>query len=216
MRAGLNVPASLPTAGDIEQAITDEPAEITATATTQIKNTPSTTPTEIIPTPTSLPGVTVTAVKGNIYIRRGPGMAYNPIGVLYKGASTQVIARDVLSRWVQVIVPDTEITGWVSIQTEYSQLNGAFDDLPDFTFIDWPVPAYLENCTEHDMYVMPGEIVIPAYFSSPKNEAWINPGTYTVYDLFVPGEPKVLQLDIREGDQAAININGLGEKHKCP
>ncbi|MBC7878763.1 MAG: SH3 domain-containing protein [Anaerolineales bacterium] len=216
MSTGLNVPPSLPTAQDIEELPTEEQIEVTATSTIKVEKSPSPTATEIIPTATSLPAVTISAVKGNIYIRRGPGLAYNPIGVLYKGASTQVIARDVLSRWVQVIIPDSEITGWVSIQTEYSQLNGEFDDLPDFTFTDWPVPAYLENCTAHDMYVMPGEIVISSYFSAPKNEAWLNPGTYTVYDLAVPGEPEVLQVDIREGEQASINKNGLGEKHKCP
>lgn len=214
-RARLNIP-SLPTAQDIESGMTEGQTEVPVTLTIQVEKTPSPTATEIIPTATSLVKVTITAMKGNIYIRRGPDMAYNPIGVLYKGSSTDVIARDVLSRWVQVLIPDTDITGWVSIQTEYSQLNGEFDELPDFTFTDWPVPAYLENCTAHDMYVLPAEIVIPAYFSAPKNEAWLNPGTYTVYDLFVPGEPEVLQIDIREGDQSSINVNGLGEKHKCP
>ena len=51
---------------------------------------------------------------------------------------------------------------------EYSKLNGEFDSLPDFTFTDWPVPAYLYNCTDHDMYIMPGEIILTSYFSSSR------------------------------------------------
>ena len=49
-------------------------------------------------------------------------MPYNPIGVLYKGTSADVIARDVLSKWVQVVIPNSDETGWVSIQTRIFQI----------------------------------------------------------------------------------------------
>jgi len=48
------------------------------------------------------------------------------------------------------------------------------------------------------------------------NEAQINPGVYTVYDLFVPGEPAIETIDVREGVTVYITVNGLGVSHKCP
>ena len=215
-RAGLGAPSALPTAGHIESIATENGAKLLPTPTIQIKKTPSPTATEITPTETSLPKVTISAVKGNLYIRRGPGLAYNPIGVLYKGASTDVIARDVLSKWAQVLIPNSTKTGWVSIRSEYSKLNGEFDSLPDFTFTDWPVAAYLYNCTEHDMYIMPGEIILTSYFTHANNQVWLYPGTYTVYDYTMPGLPEVRNVDIREGDNEAILYDGSGAHHKCP
>lgn len=215
LRARLNTLPSVPTAQDIGQIATEN-VEILPTSTRQIVKTPSPTATVVLPTETSLPKVTISAVKGNLYIRRGPGLPYNPIGVLYKGTSADVIARDVLSKWVQIIIPDSDVTGWVSIQSEYSKLNGEFDSLPDFTFTDWPVPAYLYNCTEHDMYIMPGEILITSYFTHPDNQAWLNPGTYTVYDATLPDVPEVTTVDIREGENEAILYDGSGNHHKCP
>lgn len=216
LRVRLGAPPALPTAREIEPVAIGEQVEVTVTPIVLIEKTPVDTATKIVPTETSLPKVTITAVKGNIFIRRGPGMAYNPISVLYKNTSTDVIARDVLSKWVQVVIPDSDITGWVSIQTEYSKLNGEFDSLPDFTPTDWPIPAYLRNCTLHDMYVMPGEITLLSVYGYPDNEVWLNPGFYTVQDLFVPGEPEVLDFEIREGLEIEIHDDGLGEHRNCP
>lgn len=172
--------------------------------------------TDISPTP--LPSVTIIAASGNIYIRRGPGMEYNPIGVLHKGASAQIIAQDVLSDWVQIQVPETDLTGWVSIQTMFSRIDGDLSQLPNFTFTEWPEPAYIKNCTEHDMMIAPGEIYLPSLYTNAQylNEIQVNPGTYIAYDLFIPGEPEAQEFEIREGTQAYITFNGLGVEHKCP
>jgi hypothetical protein len=71
----LDAPPALPTARDIEPITTEERTDPRATSTAQVEIT---TATEIIPTPTSsLPKVTISAVKGNIFIRRGPDMAFN-------------------------------------------------------------------------------------------------------------------------------------------
>ncbi len=176
-------------------------------------------PPTIAPTATViLPSVTITAATGNIFIRRGPGLPYNPIGVLRKGTSAQIIAQDVLSDWVQINIPDSDATGWVSIQTIYSKIDGDLGQLPDFTFTDWPLPAYIKNCTEHDMFIAPGDIYLPSLYTNAqyKNEVQVNPGSYVAYDLFVPGEPEAQEIEIREGVTAYITINGLGVEHKCP
>ncbi|MCQ3939051.1 MAG: hypothetical protein DPW18_18685 [Chloroflexi bacterium] len=184
-------------------------------------STPLPSPTVVPAAGTALPTlqpVTITAVGGNLYIRRGPGMEYDRIGVLKKGSSAQVIGRDVLSRWVQVNVPGSDRTGWVSIMTDLSRIDGDLNPIPDFTFTDWPQPAYIKNCTEHDLYIMPGEIYLYNLYTNSKylNEAQVNPGVYTVYDLFVPGEPEIETVDVREGMTVYITVNGLGVKHNCP
>jgi len=160
--------------------------------------------------------VTINVVKGNLFVRRGPGMAYNPVGVLYKDTSTAAIARDVLSNWVQVNIPNSNQAGWVSIQTSYSQVEGNVKDLPELTNIEWPQAAYLRNCTYHRMYILPGELVIPPSLQFPENEIWIYPGQYVAYDIDVAGDPAVADIGIREGSNVEIHNDGLGGHRKCP
>lgn len=179
---------------------------------------PTVAPTATVILPTPLPSVTITAVNGNIFIRRGPGMPYNPIGFLRNGVSAQVIAVDVLSNWAQINVPDMDTTGWIYLHTPYSKIDGDISQLPDFTFTDWPAPAYIKNCTEHDMYIMPGDIYLYSLYTNAKykNEVQVDPGTYIAYDMFYPDEPEAQTLDIFEGMTGYITTNGIGEGHKCP
>lgn len=203
------------------QAVNEAPTQngLSSSAATE---TPFPTPTfvpaatDIPPTPT--PDVTITAVNGNIYIRRGPGLPYNLIGVLSKGTSARIIGQDVLSRWVQIQIPDLEKTGWVSIMTDFTRVDGDLASVPDFTFTDWPLPAYVKNCTEHDFVLEPGDIYLFSLWTNAQslNEAQVNPGVYTAYDLFAPGVPEVQKVDIKEGMTAYLTVNGLGERHKCP
>ncbi len=210
----LDAPPALPTAWDIEPTTTEERSAPLATTTAPIENP---TATEMIPTSTpSPPKVTISAVKGNLFVRRGPDMAFNPIGVLYKDASAEVIARDVLSKWVQIKIPNSNKTGWVSIQTTYSLVEGEIKDLPELTPTDWPVAAYLRNCTYHQIYVVPADVVVPPYSRHPDNEVWIYPGTYTLYDIDVLDDPEVGEIVVQEGSDIEIIYNGLGEKRICP
>lgn len=216
MRTRLNAPAVIPDSQATQPVSTEEPIEPSVTPRIQIDTPVPTATAIIIPTETLLPKVTISATKGNVFIRRGPGLAYNQIGVLYKGTSADVIARDVLLRWVQIAIPDSDRTGWVSLKTEFTELNGELSTAPEFTVTDWPLPAYLYNCTEHDMYIMPGEIVLTSYFTHPDNQVWLYPGTYTVYDDMMPGRPEVKTVEIREGVNDAIVVDGSGNSHKCP
>ncbi len=179
---------------------------------------PTVAPTATVIFPTPLPSVIITAVDGNVFIRRGPGMPYNTIGILQKGISVQVIARDILSNWAQIKIPDTDIAGWVYLHTLYTKIDGDLSQLPDFTFTEWPAPAYIKNCTEHDMFITPGNTYLPSLYTNAKflNEYQVDPGTYIAYDMFYPDEPEAQILEVREGVTAYITINGRGEGHKCP
>ncbi len=185
-----------------------------STATTQAISTatPVTIPTA---TETSAPKITISAVRGNLFIRRGPDTAYNQVGVLYKGTTANVIARDVLAKWVQINIPHSAEKGWVSVLTEYSKVEGDLDTLPQFTPTDWPLPAYLRNCTHHQMFIEPGKIFLDSSYTL-ENEVWLYPGHYTVYDISMPDEPAFLEVDMREGATVEINEDGAGEYRKCP
>jgi hypothetical protein len=210
----LDAPPALPTAREIESVSTEERSAPLATSTALIKIPAAT---EMIPTSaSSLPKVTISAVKGNIFIRRGPDLAFNSIDVLYKNTSAKVIARDVLSKWVEIEIPNSDKTGWVSLQTQYSQIEGKIQNLPEYTPTEWPVAAYVRNCTHHQMYVLPFDVVIPSSYEYPDNETWIYPGSYTVFDIDVPGEPEVAEIVVMEGSDIEIRDDGLGEHRKCP
>jgi len=212
-RVGLDMPPALPTARDIGPVSTEVRSEPSATPTVQVE-TP--TATKIVPTPTSsLPKVSISAVKGNLFIRRGPDMAFNPVAVLYKDKSAEVLARDVLSKWVKIKFPNSDKTGWVSIQTQYSLIEGDLKTVPEQMPTEWPVPAYVQNCTYHQLYVMPAEVVIPPILSSPDNEIRLNPGSYTVYDIDVSGEPLVAEIEVKEGSNIDLIKDGSGDQHKC-
>lgn len=189
-----------------------------STVTAAPPPTPTLVPTATEISPTPQPTVTITAAKGSLYIRRGPGLPYNQIGVLRKGESANIIGQDVLSRWVQIQIPGSDATGWVSIMTDFTSVQGDLNAVPDFTFTDWPQPAYVKNCTEHDILLEPGEIYLYSAYTNADylNEAQVDPGVYTAYDLFVPGEPEIQKVEIREGMYVYLTLNGLGVNHKCP
>ena len=198
---------------------TEEAAVVVSTETATPLPTPTPVPaTEVPPTLQAAPTVRVTAIDGNLYIRRGPGTEYDRIGLLKKGESADVIGQDVLSKWVQINIPNTKNTGWVSLLTPFSQIDGDLSAIPSFTFKEWPEPAYIKNCTEHDMLIGPNEIYLFSLWTNSKylNEEQFDPGVYEIYDLFVPGEPLVQTIDLQEGETFYITLNGLGVEHNCP
>jgi hypothetical protein len=50
----------------------------------------------------------------------------------------------------------------------------------------------------------------------PDNEIWIYPGTYTIYDIDVSGDPEVDQVTVGEGSTIEVLDDGLGKHRKCP
>ncbi len=161
--------------------------------------------------------VTVTAVKGNVFIRRGPDLAYNPISALLEGQSANAIARDVLAKWVQIPLPGgSGKTGWISIQTSFTQVNGNVMSLPEVQVTDWPVLAFLRNCTHHQMEADPVGIIIPPVDAFPDNRVQINPGIYTIHDIDVDHSPEVTQVEMKEGLEIDIRTDGNGVSKKCP
>ncbi len=203
------------------QALPSQQIETTQTASL-LPNIPTPTIQEEIASPTAsitlTPRViTITAVNGNLFIRRGPDLAYNAVSVLVKGQVVTALGRDVLARWIQIPIPgQPNKTGWVSIQTQYSAVSGDVMTLPEITNIARPIASYFRNCTNHKMLVEPGDTILLSVSGYPDNIQWINPGIYTVYDYDLPNQPEVLSAELREGLTVDILDDGSGEHRKCP
>jgi hypothetical protein len=194
------------TLANLPSAVLSQPSPpIQATSTASAQATPSAV------------RVTVTAAKGNVFVRRGPNLAFNPISVLRQGQSATASARDVLAKWLMIDTPGNPASpGWISIASVYTFVSGDVESLPEIEPTFWPLAASLRNCTHDQMTADPGGIPIPPIDAFPENDVRINPGTYTVHDVDVDGYPEVLKVDIREGSAVDIRVDGNGEKKKCP
>jgi len=158
----------------------------------------------------------ITASKGNLNIRRGSGVAYNPISVLKNGQSVTAHGRDFLANWIMVDIPNSAgETGWVRTETDYSKITGDINNLPE-VIVDYAVPAYVQNCTYHLMILQPGGILVSNILGFPNNDARVYSGEYFVYDDDVPDAPEVMTVSVREGTLISIEVDGNSDKHKCP
>lgn len=178
---------------------------------------PSASSTNIASPMPTLVDVSISAVDGNLFIRRGPDLAYNQVGALMKGETALVLARNPLNEWVEVVIPSQPgKTGWISVQTKYAVVHGNMLRLPAKAITDWPVAAYVRNCTSNEIFILPGEIVIPPLLKYPDNEALLLPGFYNAYDLVVSGHPMLMEINISEGKTVDVETNSSGVHHKCP
>ena len=170
-------------------------------------------------TPT-LPSVTITAINGNLYIRRGSGSDFNPIAVLLQGQMVTALGRDILDEWLYIPIPShADKFGWVSTLTIYSSISGQTMDLP-VVDSDLAVPAYIQNCSTHDMIVQPAGVILPPFSQYPDSVVQFDPGEYTIMDYdnpkYNPNSNQGLVIDLVEGELYRITAMGTAAQHKCP
>lgn len=159
--------------------------------------------------------VSVEAMGGNLNIRRGPSMDYNPVDVLYDGHLMNATGRDLVSRWLQIPLPSAPgQSGWVSILTEYSLTSGDIEALPVIT-VSPALPAYIRNCTKHRMLILPTEVELLGKYDEPYNEERFPTGEYKIYDLDAGLDDVYETVFLWEGKRVDIIFDGLGEKSKC-
>ena len=106
--------------------------------------------------------------------------------------------------------------GWVSIMSEFTEVHGDLDSLPEIEPQEWPELASLRNCTYHELWIEPVGLTLPPVYEFPNNDQRLNPGSYSILDVDVDGYPEVLKADLREGMTIEVLVDGLGEKKKCP
>ena len=179
-----------------------------------------TTPTVAVSITPALPLVTISAVNGNLYIRRGSGSDFNPIGVLSKGQMSTAMGRDILDQWLYIPIPSQAGKfGWISTLTIYSSVSGQTMDLP-VVDSDLAVPAFIQNCSTHNMIVQPTGVILPPYYQYPDSVVQIDPGAYTIFDYdnpkYDPNSNQGLVIDLVEGELYRITAMGTSAQHKCP
>lgn len=154
--------------------------------------------------------ITVTAATGNLFVRRGPGTAYNIVSGFSKGVTTKAVGRNDKNDWLAIEIPLAKgVVGWISLKTGYTELHGKLADLPLYPF-DEPKPAYVQNCTLHDMTTRPGQWNLPA-----KTTQKISPGEYQFLDMST-GQNSVMDATLKEGNTIYIKKDGNGTSHSCP
>jgi uncharacterized protein YgiM (DUF1202 family) len=221
----LPVSANSPTNSVIEtvnalaQTVAPSPtATISPTATPVPSDTQS-------PTETLMPGTvtpnqfTVIADKSAANIRRGPGLAYNAIGGLVKGATTTVFGRNTDGTWIYVAIPGQPGKfGWVTSLAQFVTVSVNAMDLPLMTY-DQPVAAFIQNCTDHTLLVTPGSITI-ADRSNTNHKVQLNPNIYFIFDENVKdSNDKIVQIrtvTLVEGQTIDIAKDGKNKSYSCP
>ena len=183
----------------------------TATATSSVTPTlTSATPRE--PTPRT---VSVSITGGNLNVRRGPSLDYNYVGVLYDGDTILATGRDRISRWIRVQLPSQpDAEGWITTETKYTQISGDISNLP-FIQTEPAAPAFIRNCTKHEIWILPADVYLLPKYEAPYNEERFWVGIFQVYDLENPENKPIDEIDLSEGQTIDIRYNWAGEKSKC-
>jgi uncharacterized protein YgiM (DUF1202 family) len=196
----------LPSSAEVPSA-TAEPGGPTATQAALIASA----------TPTAaalLEPVTVAAAGGRLYVRRGPGAEYNAVGAFLNGQSSKATARNADSTWLYISVPNsTRGYGWITVKTQYTNVTGDASALP-VQVVDPAVPAYIRNCTAHEMQVTPGGAILLERTSAPDNEMQFFPGEYSIFDTIT--ETTVAGVTVLEGTTVDIKQDGAGKNFTCP
>jgi len=166
------------------------------------------------PSPTAGGSAVLVRASGNVFIRRGPGLAYNAVSYLQPGQTANAHGRNASTDWLYVERPDTPgAFGWVALGT-YASVEG--DPLTlEVRAVEPAEPAYLRNCTPHPMRILPGDFILAEQFNAPNNVHQVNPGTYEAYDQNQEGNPMVLNPTIREGQTVNIVTDGLHMTYPC-
>lgn len=160
-------------------------------------------------------GVVMLAFGGSLNVRRGPGLAYDTVAAFETGQSTQPVGRDANGEWLQVEVPGSSgVYGWVYSKAPTVVVSGDALTLPEAAYNE-AVPAYVRNCTSHQIALRPGELILEPITQQPANRIQVNPGFYEVVDLTLNGVP-ITTISVTEGSELVVTLDGNGVTHTCP
>ena len=177
---------------------------------------PSNTPIVAVTMTPMVSVVTISAINGNLYIRRGSGSEFNPIDTLYQGQTVTAVGRDILNQWLYIPIPSQPGKfGWVSMLTVYSSISGRTMDLPVVTS-PLAVPAFIENCSLNNMIIQPLGVILPPGNQFPNNILQFDPGEYTIRNYDLVKNPEVVTIDLVEGETYPLTADGTVAHHKCP
>ena len=226
--ASANSPTNNPTNNPVLETVNALSQTIEPSATVAVISTATQSPTEVptvVPSDTSLP-VTITPNQATVFadksaanIRRGPGLAYNATGGLPKGVSTAVYGRNSDGSWVYVAIPDQPGKfGWVTSLPQYVTLSVDVMSLELIPY-EQPVPAFIQNCTDHTMLLNPGNITLSDR-NNTGNKKQFFPNIYLIYDENVNDTSgnflQIRTVTLVEGQTLQITKDGKGKSYSCP
>lgn len=214
LQVGAPADAPVGTPGSLTPTLT---AEVEASATQSLTATLTPTP-EFTLTATATEGppplITVSAVGGRLNLRRGPGPEYDTVGALLDGQSRTALARNADGTWLRITGQNSPTgAGWVIMTTKYTSVTGSVEVLPVET-VSPAAPAYIRNCTPHEMLVNPTGVVLPSRSSAPENELQFFPGEYAAIDQTT--EAEVASITVFEGRTIDIRKDSSGTSYTCP
>ncbi|HEX9924864.1 MAG TPA: efflux RND transporter periplasmic adaptor subunit [Anaerolineae bacterium] len=100
-------------------------SEVSPTAASQPTPTPSPLPTGTLvqdaslTPPTATPATQIEVLAWGLYVRSGPGIDHEVVGSLARGDVVTVIDMDQRTGWLQIRLPDGEMTGWITASPSY-------------------------------------------------------------------------------------------------
>lgn len=100
---------------------------------------------------TPTPSVPMVGVTVNTNCRAGPGVAYDYLGALLVGESSEIVGRDPTGNYWYIRNPDNP-AGFCWLWGEYAQPVGNFGSLPILTPPPSPTPTYTPTATETPTY----------------------------------------------------------------
>ncbi|MBN1220930.1 MAG: SH3 domain-containing protein [Anaerolineae bacterium] len=185
---------------------TPVPVELLPTA---VPDTPTSPPATSIPIPTPTPGSTGDQVKLKpivtaliaLNVRSGPGTAYPVIGRLAQNQSAEIVGRDELGYWWQIVYPSAQgEVGWVAAGGEFSSAI---------------------NTGGVPVAEIPPEPSAPATETAPSDLGTDNfkPTIYSfTADRYIiaPGESVTLNWDLANAKTAYLRHNGVEEGVVAP
>ena len=152
---------------------------------------------------------------GALNVRRGPGLGYDIVAAFETGNTAAAVGRDGTGEWLQVEVPNSPgVFGWVYGKASILVISGDVMSLPEAAYNE-AVPAYVRNCTSHQLALRPGEIILEALRQQPANRKQVNPGFDEVVDLTLC-EKSVTTLSVTEGAELTLTTDGSGTNYVCP
>ena len=122
--------------------------------------------------------------------------------------------RDRISRWIRIELPSQSgVEGWITTETDYTQIHGDVSNLP-FIETEPASPAFIRNCTKHEILILPAEVYLLSKYNTPYNEERFNVGVYQIYDTDIPGNVRLEDISLSEGKTVDVRYDGNGDKSK--
>ena len=91
---------------------------------------------------------------------------------------TVATGRDRISRWIRIELPSQSgVEGWITTETDYTQFYGDVSNLP-FIETEPASPAFIRNCTKHEILILPAEVYLLSKYNKPYNEERFDVGVY--------------------------------------